>query len=108
MPPTARNVTRWPRSEPSDPRRKWWSAGSNRARIDSVGMNKNASEPQNTKQAYFTTPRGLRRAWGMGLETIYAHLRAGNIRSMRVGKRFLVPVSEIEDFPARVARGEVE
>jgi hypothetical protein len=63
----------------------------------------------NGKLKPFLRPREFHTALGgcVGLAEIYARLRSGEIRSIRVGKskRFLVPAAEIEEWPRRAVSG---
>jgi excisionase family DNA binding protein len=71
-------------------------------------MTQNTTEPPLTTLKPFVSPRELHNLWqgALGLEAIYTELRSGHIRSVRIGKRFLIPRSEIEDYPIRIAKGE--
>lgn len=44
------------------------------------------------------TVNEARAVTGIGKNSLYAMLQAGRIRSVRIGKRFLIPVSAIDEF----------
>jgi excisionase family DNA binding protein len=41
---------------------------------------------------------------GIGRTRLYEYINAGELRTVRLGKRRLVPVAEIRDFVARAAK----
>lgn len=55
------------------------------------------------------TPAEFHRALGgtIGRSSIYQMLRANRIRHVRVGRKLLIPVQEIEEFIQREAANEV-
>lgn len=52
----------------------------------------------------FMAPREFLEALGkpFGTVKLYELLRAGKIRSAKLGRKYLVPTSELTDFPKRV------
>ena len=44
------------------------------------------------------SPEEARRALGLGRSTIYALLREGSLRGRRVGRRVVIPVTELVRF----------
>jgi excisionase family DNA binding protein len=53
-----------------------------------------------TKLTY--SPDELRAALGIGRGSVYDLLRSGQLRSVRVGRRIVVPISEVERFLAGI------
>lgn len=55
----------------------------------------------------FLSPREFHRAMhgAIGLSAVYDALRANHIKSLRLGRKYLIPASEVGDFPRRVAEG---
>lgn len=53
------------------------------------------------------TPDEFRAALGgnLGRQAIYQLLTSGSIRHIRVGRKFLIPRSEVEEWPDRAAGG---
>ena len=43
---------------------------------------------------------------GLGRDTTYGLVREGRLRAIHVGRRVLVPVTELEDFVARESNGD--
>lgn len=58
----------------------------------------------------FLTFKEFKQATGdvIGTNNLYALLQAGQIKHLRLGKKYLIPSSEVQDFPRRVAEGNVE
>lgn len=44
-------------------------------------------------------------ALGIGKTTVYAQIQAGNIKTLKVGRRTIVPAGEIVAFLERLAAG---
>ena len=57
----------------------------------------------------FLTPKEFKSETGnvIGTNNLYALLQAKEIRCIRLGKKYLIPASEVQDFPRRVAEGKV-
>ena len=60
-----------------------------------------------TDQKPFLTPDEFRMGMGstIGRASIYKLLAAGRIKKIRVGRKYLIPASELVDFPKREAEG---
>ena len=57
----------------------------------------------------FLSPKQFREATGnmIGTNNLYGMLEAKVIRSVKIGRKYLIPASEVQDFPRRVAEGKV-
>jgi excisionase family DNA binding protein len=55
-------------------------------------------EPLLSPKEFHAAMRGT-----IGRDSLYGLLEAKRIKSIRIGKRYLIPASEIRDFPAREA-----
>ncbi len=52
---------------------------------------------ENFKDKALFTPQEIRDITGLSMPTVYRHIRAGNIKSVRIGPRLLfIPRSELE------------
>lgn len=60
-----------------------------------------ASEPQDHRLTY--QPDELAITLGVGRQAVYRGLREGTIPSIRVGKRFIIPKSAIQEWLANAA-----
>lgn len=49
--------------------------------------------------------RDAAKVLGIGRDTCYALVRSGQLRSIRIGRRLLVPRAELEAFCARETNG---
>jgi excisionase family DNA binding protein len=47
------------------------------------------------------TPRRAAQVLGLGRDATYAAIREGRLRALRLGRRLLVPVTELERFVER-------
>ena len=58
----------------------------------------------------FLTFKEFKQAAGgvIGTNNLYALLQAGRIKHLRLGKKYLIPSSEVQDFPRRVAESTIE
>lgn len=50
------------------------------------------------------TPREFKEQMPIGWGSLYQFLRAGRIKSVRVGKKYLIPSSELNEFIEREAQ----
>jgi len=55
------------------------------------------------RQSLLLRPRAAARELGLGREAVYQLIREGRLRCVRVGRRLLVPRTELEAFVEREA-----
>lgn len=61
-----------------------------------------ASFDSNPRKPLLTVPElHVRFCGAYGLNSLYAAIRTGRLKSVRVGRKILVPASEVEDFIRR-------
>jgi excisionase family DNA binding protein len=57
-------------------------------------------------EALLVSPRAAARILGIGRDYLYGLLRSGELRSLRVGRKRLIPRFELEDFVRRQLAAE--
>jgi excisionase family DNA binding protein len=57
-------------------------------------------------EALLVNPRAAARILGIGRDYLYGLLRSGELRSIRVGRKRLIPRFELEDFVRRQLAAE--